>query len=396
MPKPPPAPETPPIIFSKFNGLVNTVTAERLDPSELLSAVNIDLDDRSQAHRRRGYTLKLSGDCHSLYEGKSGTYGVVNNNLCLINPNYTTFVLKAGLNSDPSAGLAPLCYVEIGDTIYYSSATDSGKIVGGVVLPWGAQDDSGFWLSPVINPTPTLAAIKGRRYAKVPMATSMCYFNGRIYMADGNVLWATELYLYDYVDKTKNFLQFEGEITLVGQVGDGIYVGTDEGLWFLQGPTFPLKRSRVQDSPVIPGSMVDIPAELANPPQVQGDADTPIKISIAFMTTTGFCVGEDSGQTTNYTEDKFIFPELVRAAAHWHRQDGMNQYIVVADSGGTPTSTARIGDYVEAELIRAMDNVKAVGEYMLLGDQLEVGTGYLFSERATIGDTIGVTHIPAE
>jgi hypothetical protein len=74
----------------------------------------------------------------------------------------------------------------------------------------------------------------------------------------------------------------------------------------------------------------------------------------------------------------------------------MNQYIVVADSGGTPTSTARIGDYVEAELIRAMDNVKAVGEYMLLGDQLEVGTGYLFRERATIGDTIGVTHIPAE
>ena len=396
-------PQTPPppdaaqsITLTKFSGLINTVSRERLNANELAIAVNIDIDDRDQIHRRRGYSKKISGDSHSLFTANDGTvYGVINGDLCAILPNYTTHVLKTGINADPSAGLDPLCFTQVGDMIYYSSTTDSGKIIDGVVQAWGAQNDAGIWVSPVVIPTPTLAPVAGRLLGKPPMATVMSYFNGRIYMGCGRLLWATELYLYDFVDKTRNFLQFEGDITMIGTVGDGIYVGTDEGLWFLAGPTFPLKRTRIMDSAVIRGSMVDIPAELANPPQVPADADTPVKVSISFLTETGFCVGQDSGSAVNFTEDKFIFPVMQRVAAFYRRQDGMNQYIAVCDSAGTPTDTARFGEYLDPICIRATDGANPARESIGFGECWDAIIAKLVPEDVTFSDEYVATLIPA-
>jgi hypothetical protein len=353
----------PDLAFSQFSGVKNTVGAERLHTDELARAINVDIDDVGQARRRRGYQKRLSGNFHSLFTANDGTiYGVMNDNLVLINPDFSTEVLQVGISSH-------LCWVQVGPTIYYSSKSDSGKIVQrDVVRPWGAQNDAGLWLSPVVNPTTNLAAIRGKLLKEPPLATCMTYYNGRLYLASGSTLWYTELYLYDYVDATKTFYQFEGQITMLGAVGDGIYVGTDEGLWFLQGQANPLPRLRVMDSAVIPGSMVDIPAELANPPQISADADTPLKISIAFLTAHGFCVAQDSGQAYNLTEAKFVFPDSVSASALWRRQDGVNQYVVVSDSGGGASSSARIGDYVDAEIIRA-------------GTWLEVTDGVVFGDR---------------
>ena len=394
---PQPTPDAEPsIVLNKFSGLVNTVSRERLDANELASAINVDVDDRDQLHRRRGYTKRLAGNCHSLFASNDRTvYGVVDGNLCIIRPNYSTVVLKSGLNSDPSAGLDPLCYQEVGSTIYYSSVTDSGKITDYTVYPWGAQIDGGTWVSPVVIPTPTLAPIAGRLLSKPPMATAMTYFNGRLYMACGRQLWATELYLYDYVDKTKNFFQFEADITMVGAVTDGIYVGTDEGLWFLQGPAFPLKRTRIMDSAVIRGSMVDIPAELANPPQVPADADTPVKISICFMTENGYCVAQDSGNATNFSEDKFIFPNMVRAAAFYRRQDGMNQYVVVCDSEGAPAHNSRIGEYLDPALVRAVDSQNPALEGMSCSEKWEATLAKLVPESAVMGEEYVATLVPA-
>lgn len=186
------------------------------------------------------------------------------------------------------------------------------------------------------------------------MATALAYYNGRIYLAQGRTVWATELYAYNFVEKVTNFLPFEADITLLGAVGDGLYVGTTEGIWFISGPTFKeMKRVRVMDTPAIPGSMVGVPGELANPPQVGLDQDTSAQVSLLFMTGRGYCGGHDGGTCYNYSESKFIFPAAQTVAAFFRRQDGMNQYIAVLNSQGTPADDARIGDYVSAELVRA-------------------------------------------
>ena len=82
------------------------------------------------------------------------------------------------------------------------------------------------------------------------------------------------------------------------------------------------------------------------------DAAAAMQVSISFLTSNGFCVALDGGQAYNLTEGKFFFPSAVRSAALFRRQDGVNQYIAVNDSEGTPASGARIGDYVDATIIR--------------------------------------------
>lgn len=347
------APQTPQdgVVLSKFSGIRNTNSRERLSPEELERAVNVDLDDRGQLHRRRGYTQVLSANVSSLFTADNGmVYGVINGVLSLIDPNYTTYALQSGI------GPAPLEYVQLGHDIYLTSETNSGRIDQrtNTVLPWGEEVSPGDWLSPVVNPTPTLSVVGGRLLGAPPLAAHMDYLNGRIYMASQKTLWATELYLYNYTDKTRNFLQFEETITMVGAVPDGLYIGTTAALWFLSGPFGKMKREMVIDHGVIPGSMVKVCADLVNP-SVPLDQFSPDKNAIMFITTKGMCAGLVSGQVFNKSETDVLLPDAISAAALFRKQDGVHQYIGVLDSGGSPANAARIGDYVDAEIRRAGD-----------------------------------------
>lgn len=350
-------PETPQgvpesIVLDQFDGIKNTVDRERLGPRDLAGAVNVDLDDAGQPHRRRGRTQVATGNFHSLFETSGGVvYGVKDGDLGIINPDYSSVTLRAGVGG--TAGEGNIAYWELDGKVYFTASYCSGIIVQatGEVNDWGPAQS--FWYSPVVDPSPTLPAIAGKLYGRPPNASMLAYYNGRFYLAQGKMLWATALYLYTLVDKTRGFIQFEDEITMVAAVADGLYVGTTEGVWFLGGGGFErLRRVRVMDSPVIPGSFVYIPSELANPPHYGTGYVKPMEVSVAFMTPRGFCVGEDGGRCTNLTEAKMFFPNAVRASAFWRRQDGMNQYIVCLDSEGGPVNGARTGEYVDAEIVR--------------------------------------------
>lgn len=350
-----PAPSDQPIAFGKFDGYTNVVKRERLGPRDLSRAVNIDLDDSGQAHRRRGRTLVASGSYHSLFTANNSmVFGVKAGQLGIVRPDYSFVDLGVTVGGGYSDGLDNLSYVQVKDDIYFSNPAASGivRIYPSLnVSAWGPAQD--FWYSPVVSPTSNLPPVGGRLFGPPPKASILTYYQGRIYLAAGHMVWATEHLLYQYVDKNRGYFQFEGKVNMLAAVMDGLYVGTDEGVWFLGGKRFEeLVRERVMDSPVIPGSAVIIPAELANPPQVGPGVDTPMEVAVAFMTTRGFCVGEDGGKTTNLTEGKVFFPVAQRSQAFWRRQDGMNHYVVCADSEGDPLNGARIGDFVDAEIVR--------------------------------------------
>jgi hypothetical protein len=345
-----------PVVFSRFDGVKNTVLPERLGPKDLVRARDVTLDDTGQLSRRRGFTQKVSGNAHSLFAAGTVTLGVLDGSLGLVNRDYTFTPLGVTIASDPGQGLSGLQYAQLGTQVYYTSDSESGivDLVGLTAGPWGADAD--LWLSPVVNPTATLPAIAGRLLGKPPNATCIAYYRGRILLAQGNLLWGTVPWTYNFVDKTAGFKQLEGTITMIGAVTDGVYVGTDEGLYFLSGEDYPRwKKDRVMDSAVIPGSMVYIPGELGNPPQVPPGADTPLEVSIAFMTANGFCVASDGGRTVNMTESKVWFPRAVSAVSMYRRQDGMNQFVTALQSGCDPVTNAAIGDYIEATIIRAAE-----------------------------------------
>lgn len=332
------------VVIQQFAGLRNTVTAERLGPGDFETAVNIDLDDAGQVHRRRGFTLVSAGNYHSVFTTRRAIYGVKNTALGIINPDYTFTEIQAAVGSEA------LAYVQVEDNVYFSSPTASGVIsADGVVGAWGAVVDAGQWISPVVNPTSTLGAIRGRQLGAPPMATALAYLNGRIYLAHRRTVWATELYLYALVDKTRNFLQFESDITVLGSASDGLYVGTQDAVWFLSGTFREMRRVQVSQYGALPGSLVYVPAGMFSP-ETAPSGESPD--AVLFMTNSGLVVGLDSGVTRNLTQDRILFPDAQSVAALFRRQDGVNQYIGVVDSGGAPQTAARIGDYVDAEIRR--------------------------------------------
>ncbi len=387
--------------FRKFVGLRNTVERERLGPDELEVAVNVDLDDVGELHRRQGSQLKAPGNWASIFNSLEGyIYGVCNGNLVRVYPNFTTKTMQAGF--DPTL---PIAYEQFAfGKIYWSCPTQNGTIdtTTDTTAPWlgpalgpqyipdlldpnapqvPALPAGTWWLSPIVNPVATLAPIKGRILGPPPFAEFLTYFNGRLYMGIGRTMWHTELFLYDYVNKTRNFFQFEADITMIGTVTDGIYVGTTEGIYFLiptpkiEGhPAGALKKTRVMDTGVVPGSMVYIPGELGNPPQVGPDQDTPMKVSVMFMTNKGYCVAQDGGVCTNFSEDKFNFPAAATASAMYRAQQGYHQYVTVLNSQGTPTTNARIGDHVDVTLRKA-------------------GTWQETYDHITIEESLSATHI---
>jgi hypothetical protein len=236
----------------------------------------------------------------------------------------------------------------VGNDIFYSSVTASGVVANdsGQVSAWGAQTSPSTWISPAVQPTDTLPPVAGKLLGAPPLAHALTYFNGRIYLASKRTLWATELYMYRYVDKTRTYMLFEADITVLGAVSGGMYVGTTAALWYLSGSLLDMQRVKVLDCGVLPGSLVALPKDLVLPNQ------STTRTALMAMTHQGLCALQDGGNVLNLTQQRVLFPDAVSAAAVFRQQDGINQYVGVLNSAGTPSSTARVGDYVDAEIRR--------------------------------------------
>lgn len=349
MPQQPPDPNVPEsITLGVFSGIRNTVSRERLSPNELELGVNIDIDDAGQVRRRRGFTLKDSSSWHSVRDVAGKVYGAKDGTLGIIRSDYSFASLGV------TVGPVPVCYALVDEEVYFSSADASGVIAHNeTVREWGHTDGQGLWFSPVYTPTDTLGAVGGTLLGDPPKATSIESYKGRIYLASKKMLWATELYRFNYVDRTRNFYQFENDITLVRAVDDGLYVGTTGGLNFLQGVFGTFKLTPITTEPVLAGSDVMVPTELVHPQASSGPV--PTNMSLVCMSDGGILVGLDGGTCFNLTRGKVEFPKGVGAAGLFRQDQGANYYVAAVDSAGGPAANARIGDYVEAELIRAAD-----------------------------------------
>lgn len=349
MPQPPDPNLPESVVLSSLAGLKNTVTRERLAPQELELAVNIDIDDSGQARRRRGYDLAIAGEWHSIRGPLAGkVYGVKDGYLGIIRPGLSFYTLGVLI------GASPACFTEVNDEAFFSSTNVSGVVgLDEVVRPWGHTDGQGAWFSPVYTPTDTLGEVGGSLLGDPPKATQIEAYKGRIYLARGKMLWATELFRYHYIDRTRGFFQFEHEITFLAAMGDGLYVGTTGGLYFMQGTFETFKLQQLTTSAVLPGSGVFVPTNLVHP-QARNQ-DMPTGLACLVMTNDGLVAGFDGGTCYNLTQGRVNFPKGISAAGLYREDQGANHYVAVVDSAGAPTANARIGDYIDAEIIRAVD-----------------------------------------
>jgi hypothetical protein len=310
-------------VIERFSGLNNVRPPERLGVGELSVARDIVIDDAEQLRTRPGYAGIDSGNWHSFKNIAGRAFAVKNGVLGILETGALLFPLA-------TVGADPLSYTSVGDTVYVSSISWSGKIdKDNVVSAWGVNNDPGRWVSPVLTPTATMGAISGRQLVAPPLASI-----GRIYLAVENVLWVTELYLYSQVDLHRNFIQFTHPITLLYSHRGGLLVGTTEKLYFLPG-TFSqgMRLSTIMDAGAIPGSLAKIPAPKVHPQA--GQQPIPESELPVLLTTLGICTVLENGDVHNLTDGRVVFSGLTRAVAIHRDEPGNSQYLVADASGQT-------------------------------------------------------------
>src|SRR6185295_19875485 len=128
-------------------------------------------------------------------------------------------------------------------------------------------------------------------------------------------------------------------------------VGTAAGLYFIQGVLGSFKLQLVVPTSVLPGSGVFVPSDLVHP-QARNQ-EVPTGLAAVMMTTDGVIAGFDGGNVYNLTQTRVEFPSGIAAAGLFRQDQGANSYVAAVDSAGSPSANARIGDWVDAEIIRA-------------------------------------------
>ena len=121
-------------------GVRNDVPPERFSTGDLVSGVNVDIDETGKVSRRFGMRRVISGtDVHSLWVDGDGDGDDPSQGFYVDGSNLY-FLTKGLVASVAMTGLTPgrrMSYVETARRIYFSNGVDAGVVTGQVITPLG-------------------------------------------------------------------------------------------------------------------------------------------------------------------------------------------------------------------------------------------------------------------
>ncbi|MCR4338514.1 MAG: hypothetical protein NUW01_01360 [Gemmatimonadaceae bacterium] len=121
------------IEYAAFTGLRNNVSPESFSRGDLVTALNVDLDDAGGISRRKGYSAPVAASVdRSLWASGPVCLGVGSNALKLVYPDYTTKTLMSGLTASRA-----LSYAAVGDRVFWSNGVELGCVQNGANRSWG-------------------------------------------------------------------------------------------------------------------------------------------------------------------------------------------------------------------------------------------------------------------
>lgn len=222
---------------------------------------------------------------------------------------------------------------EVSGKIMYLSTANGTQLYRAAVLP--AVAASYAYMNGGVDLTVTLDT---QFVEPAPKGHIVEFHSGIAYVVDGNVCWYSDPYSVERFRRAEfKFLQFPGHVSLFGSVGDGIYVGTEKGTWFLQGnEPSSLQSRQVLSYGAIEGTAVKFDSELMNE---EGEATGITRPSLMWTSPYGIMVGLSNGQVRNLTEQKYGFPSAQQGAAAIRATKGFTQYVsTLQGTGQTPNT----------------------------------------------------------
>ena len=169
----------------------------------------------------------------------------------------------------------------------------------------------------------------------LPAGHIVRWFNGRLLVAAGPLLYYSEPYAGALYNPLRGYVAMPDDITLVEPCGDGVYLATERKTWWLAGADI----DKAQLVPALPyGAVVGASARQDNSEDVW------------WFSQRGVVIGDMAGQVKNIQEQTVAVQPAKFGAAMYRDQDGMRQLVTsVFDSG---VSVAAASSFMEAEVVR--------------------------------------------
>ena len=157
-----------------------------------------------------------------------------------------------------------------------------------------------------------------------PPGQELSFHRGRIFIAQGEFLFASSPLGYSYVDM-RDYLALDGtRIRFVIGVDHGLFVGTDKTVYFLKGDRFDqMEVEVVVESHGVAGSAILVDGFVAT-----GDDKLSGMTCAMFATGLGICLGTPDGATVNLTYDRFQTTMPRSGAAVLRTSQTQTQYLL--------------------------------------------------------------------
>jgi hypothetical protein len=285
-----------------FQGINNHDDAEKVLPrggkSFLTAGVNIDLDNVGMIHRREGYAapdFSASG-VHSLWSNGATCLFVENPDLKILGVDFSATVIRAGV------GQSRMVYADAAGRAYYTNEMVIGYV----------ENRVGYLFQ---EPTMTYRII-------MPSGHLIEWFNGRLYVARQNQIWASDPMFPGQTHELEGFKAFAGRLTMMRGIKEtGLVISDGFGVYLLSGLDFKdFTVNKLADFPAIQGTDVKIDGSKVG----KGFAGE----MVMWLSPKGICAAGKGGFFQAFTLDYYHPVSTNEGSAIVREAKGHYQYLV--------------------------------------------------------------------
>jgi hypothetical protein len=277
--------------------------------TEMVELVNADPDDNGGCSLRPGFVKRYSGDVNSMFANDDIFLFQEGTTLKRLNPaDFSSTFLNIAIDD-----AADVAFCDVNGLVVYSDGTTVRKVSNGIDY--------------------ALTVSTEEFKEATPAGTVMAVFYRKLLVGSGGVLHVTDPDTVDWMDSRLCRFKMGNEITMIAPVDDGVYVSTEEKIFFLAGSdqyewSQPRNVRKVADHPAIKDTAVRMKSEKTGLDKVDGNL-------VMFATEMGYCYGLNGGMLLNATQDKVRPGPFASGTAVLRENSGSRHYLAVLRTGDT-------------------------------------------------------------
>lgn len=161
--------------------------------------------------------------------------------------------------------------------------------------------------------------------APPPVGKFLGFYKGRLLVGVDNVLYASRPFQYELFDLRQDYKQFPANLRFVAGVDTGVFVGTEDGVWFLAGDSFDKLTARQVDE----GAALENSDVIVDRSVIGTDDRVGAGLAVVVVVRDAICVGSSDGSWRRVTDGVYELPAGASCSgASYRNVRGISQYVL--------------------------------------------------------------------